>query len=100
MAKRPPSRIASSTKFRLATRRACRGRSPGGIELFAAMSGDVNPAHVDAEFAKNDMFHRIIAHGMWGGALISTVLGTELLGPGTIHSIVRAGNRAWRYSYL
>jgi acyl dehydratase len=35
------------------------------IELFAAMSGDVNPAHVDAEFAKNGMFHRIIAHGMW-----------------------------------
>jgi acyl dehydratase len=55
------------------------------IELFAAMSGDVNPAHVDAEFAKSDMFHRIIAHGMWGGALISTVLGTELPGPGTIY---------------
>ncbi len=55
------------------------------IELFAAMSGDVNPAHVDMEFAKNDMFHRIIAHGMWGGALISTVLGTELPGPGTIY---------------
>lgn len=55
------------------------------IELFAAMSGDVNPAHVDREFAKDDMFHRIIAHGMWGGALISTVLGTELPGPGTIY---------------
>ncbi len=55
------------------------------IELFAAMSGDVNPAHVDEEFARSDMFHRIIAHGMWGGALISTVLGTELPGPGTIY---------------
>ena len=55
------------------------------IELSAAMSGDVNPAHVDAEFAKNDMFHRIIAHGIWGGALISRVLGTELPGPGTIY---------------
>jgi phosphate acetyltransferase/phosphate butyryltransferase len=55
------------------------------IELFAIMSGDVNPAHVDPEFAKSDMFHRIIAHGMWGGALISTVLGTELPGPGTIY---------------
>ncbi len=54
------------------------------IELFAAMSGDVNPAHVDAEFAKSDMFHKIIAHGMWGGALISTVLGTELPGPGSL----------------
>lgn len=55
------------------------------IELFAIMSGDVNPAHVDEEFAKSDMFHRIIAHGMWGGALISTVLGTELPGPGAIY---------------
>lgn len=55
------------------------------IELFAAMSGDVNSAHVDEEFARNDMFHRIIAHGMWSGALISTVLGTELPGPGTIY---------------
>ena len=55
------------------------------IDLFAVMSGDVNPAHVDSEFAKSDMFHKIIAHGMWGGALISTVLGTELPGPGTIY---------------
>jgi phosphate acetyltransferase/phosphate butyryltransferase len=54
------------------------------IELFAVMSGDVNPAHVDADYARTDMFHGVIAHGMWGGALISTVLGTELPGPGTI----------------
>ncbi len=55
------------------------------IELFAIMSGDVNPAHVDEEFARSDMFHRVIAHGMWGGALISTVLGTQLPGPGAIY---------------
>jgi phosphotransacetylase/acyl dehydratase len=55
------------------------------IQLFAAMSGDVNPAHVDPAFAKDDMFHKVIAHGMWGGALISTVLGTELPGPGAIY---------------
>lgn len=55
------------------------------VELFAVMSGDVNPAHVDEEFAKSDMFHKIIAHGMWGGALISTLLGTQLPGPGTIY---------------
>jgi len=55
------------------------------IELFAIMSGDVNPAHVDQEFADSDMFHKIIAHGMWGGALISTVLGTQLPGPGAIY---------------
>jgi acyl dehydratase len=55
------------------------------IELFAIMSGDVNPAHVDEVFAKSDMFHKIVAHGMWGGALVSTVLGTLLPGPGTIY---------------
>jgi len=55
------------------------------IEVFAIMSGDVNPAHVDAEFASSDIFHKIVAHGMWGGSLISTVLGTQLPGPGTIY---------------
>ena len=55
------------------------------IDLFAVMSGDVNPAHVDEEYARSDMFHKVIAHGMWSGALISTVLGTQLPGPGTIY---------------
>jgi phosphotransacetylase/acyl dehydratase len=55
------------------------------IELFAAVSGNVNPVHVDPAFARDDMFHRVIAHGMWTGALISTLLGTELPGPGTIY---------------
>ncbi len=55
------------------------------IQLFAAMSGDVNPAHVDPEYAKSTQFHGIIAHGMWGAALISTVLGTEYPGPGAIY---------------
>lgn len=55
------------------------------IQVFAIMSGDLNPAHVDLEYAQSDMFHKIIGHGMWGGALISTVLGTQLPGPGTIY---------------
>lgn len=55
------------------------------IQVFAIMSGDINPAHVDNEYAQSDMFHKIIGHGMWGGALISTVLGTQLPGPGTIY---------------
>ncbi len=55
------------------------------IQLFAVVSGDVNPAHLDADYAATDMFHRIIAHGMWGGGLISAVLGTELPGPGAIY---------------
>ena len=56
------------------------------IEVFAIMSGDVNPSHVDEAFAKSDMFHKVVAHGMWGASLISTVLGTELPGPGTIYT--------------
>lgn len=55
------------------------------IVLFAIMSGDVNPAHLDEEYAKSDFFHQIIAHGMWGASLLSTVLGTQLPGPGTIY---------------
>lgn len=55
------------------------------IDLFAVMSGDVNPAHVDEEYARSDMFHKIIAHGMWGASLISTLLGTKLPGPGAIY---------------
>lgn len=58
---------------------------PQDIELFAVVSGDINPAHLDAEYAQSDMFHKVIAHGMWGGALISALLGTELPGPGTIY---------------
>jgi phosphotransacetylase/acyl dehydratase len=55
------------------------------IELFAVVSGDVNPAHMDPAFADTDMFHRIIAQGILEAGLISAVLGTELPGPGTIY---------------
>ncbi len=55
------------------------------ITLFGYMSGDINPAHFNREYAKNTMFKDVIAHGMWSGSLISTVLGTQLPGPGTIY---------------
>jgi len=55
------------------------------IEVFAILSGDVNPAHLDEAYARGTPFHHVIAHGMWGGTLISTVLGTRLPGPGTIY---------------
>ena len=55
------------------------------IELFAVMSGDVNSTHVDELYASSDLFHKIIAHGMWGVALISTLLGTKLPVPGTVY---------------
>ncbi|TWG92846.1 phosphate acetyltransferase/phosphate butyryltransferase [Luteimonas sp. J16] len=55
------------------------------IQLFALLSGDLNPTHVDPEFAASTRYSGVIAHGMWGGALISAVLGTRLPGPGTIY---------------
>src|SRR5262245_33843663 len=55
------------------------------ITLFAVMSGDINPAHVDPEYAMSSRFREVIGHGMWSGALISTVLGTVFPGPGTIY---------------
>jgi phosphate acetyltransferase len=57
---------------------------PEDIQLFAVMSGDVNPAIVDPDFAHSGMFREVIAHGMWSASLISTVLGTQFPGPGTI----------------
>ena len=59
--------------------------SPDDIKLFAAVSGDINPAHLDAQYAAGDIFGHVVIHGMWTGALISTLLGTQLPGPGTIY---------------
>lgn len=59
--------------------------SEDDIKLFAATSGDVNPAHLDAAYAATDIFGHVIIHGMWTAALLSTLLGTQLPGPGTIY---------------
>ena len=55
------------------------------VRTFAALSGDVNPVHLDAEFARNTAFGRPIAHGMLAASLISTVIGTRLPGINTIY---------------
>jgi phosphate acetyltransferase len=55
------------------------------IQAFAAVSGDTNPAHLDPTYANATLFHGVIGHGMWGGSLISTLLGTVFPGPGTIY---------------
>ena len=55
------------------------------IQLFAVLSGDFNPQHMDAEFAASTKYQGVIAHGMWGAALISAVLGMRLPGPGTVY---------------
>ena len=55
------------------------------IVLFAAVSGDTNPVHVNEEYARETMFKGRIAHGMLSASLISTVFGTKLPGPGCIY---------------
>ena len=65
--------------------RLLRTLTQADIQAFAAVSGDTNPAHLNPEYANDTLFHGVIAHGMWGGALISALLGTQFPGPGTIY---------------
>src|SRR3990167_2471244 len=55
------------------------------IKILAILSGDVNALHFDPEYAKHTLFHHIVGHGMWSALLISTLLGTQLPGPGAIY---------------
>ena len=55
------------------------------IVIFAGISGDTNPVHLDAHFADQTAFKGRIAHGMLSASFISTVLGTRLPGPGCIY---------------
>jgi 3-hydroxybutyryl-CoA dehydratase len=55
------------------------------IILFAGISGDTNPVHLNEEFAAATMFKGRIAHGMLSASFISTVFGTRLPGPGCIY---------------
>lgn len=58
--------------------------SPEDVARFADISGDVSPDHVDAGLTKSDVFHDTIVQSMWGNALISTLVGIELPGPGSV----------------
>jgi len=55
------------------------------VYTFAGITGDFNPVHVNAEFAKTTMFKERIAHGMLSAGFISSVLGTTLPGANTIY---------------
>src|SRR3546814_10430641 len=55
------------------------------ITMFAGISGDTNPVHLDQSFAEKTMFAGRIAHGMLSASFISTVFGTRLPGPGCIY---------------
>lgn len=54
------------------------------IELFAEVSGDRNPLHMDEEFAKETVFGQRIAHGALAASFISGVLGNQMPGPGSV----------------
>jgi 3-hydroxybutyryl-CoA dehydratase len=55
------------------------------VTTFAGLTGDFNPIHVDAEYARKSRFGQRVAHGMFTGGLISAVLGNKLPGPGAIY---------------
>lgn len=59
--------------------------SESDVYLFAGITGDLNPAHVDAVSASQGMFKQRIAHGMLSASFVSTVLAMQLPGPGTIY---------------
>jgi 3-hydroxybutyryl-CoA dehydratase len=59
--------------------------SESDVYLFAGITGDMNPAHIDQVASEKTFFKGRIAHGMLSAGLISAVLGMQLPGPGTIY---------------
>ncbi len=59
--------------------------SESDIYLFAGVTGDLNPAHINESYAKQTFFKTRIAHGMLLAGFISAVIGTKLPGPGTVY---------------
>lgn len=57
----------------------------GDIELFARVTGDFNPVHLDHAYAEKTMFKGRIAHGLLSVGLLSSILGNILPGYGTIY---------------
>ncbi|MBQ8206825.1 MAG: MaoC family dehydratase [Bacilli bacterium] len=55
------------------------------VILFAGVSTDINPVHLDEEVAKKGIFGKRVAHGILVSGLISAVLGNKLPGPGSIY---------------
>ncbi|MFZ2040255.1 MAG: MaoC family dehydratase [Desulfobacterales bacterium] len=63
----------------------CKTVSESDIYLYAGVTGDFNPAHIDAVYAAGTFFKKRIAHGMLSAGFISAVIGTRLPGTGTIY---------------
>jgi len=56
------------------------------VYLFAGITGDINPIHINQEYANNSIFKDRVAHGMLSAGFISAVIGVQLPGPGSIYS--------------
>ncbi|HEY8939221.1 MAG TPA: MaoC family dehydratase [Cellvibrio sp.] len=59
--------------------------TPTDVILFAACSGDVNPVHLDKDYAATTPFGEPIGHGMWTGSLVSAAIAMRLPGPGSVY---------------
>jgi 3-hydroxybutyryl-CoA dehydratase len=59
--------------------------SESDVYLYAGVTGDLNPAHINEEYARETFFKTRIAHGMLAAGLISAVMGMRLPGPGTVY---------------
>lgn len=55
------------------------------VVMFAGLSGDFNPIHIDSEYAKNTRFNERIAHGLLTSSLLSQLLGVHLPGKGSVY---------------
>src|SRR6185312_1908690 len=66
------------------TRTLTRTIGEADVRRFVEMTGDDNPLHVDRAFAEATSFRDVVVHGMLGASFISTVIGTQLPGPGAL----------------
>ena len=67
------------------TRQFAKTISESDVYGYAGITGDLNPAHINEEYARNTFFRTRIAHGMLTAGFISAIIGTKLPGPGTIY---------------
>ncbi len=87
----PPSEEAHDSQDHVAlltvgmTGKLSRTYRESDVTVFASITGDTNPAHLDEAFANESVFHGRIVHGFLTASLISAVLGTIFPGPGTIY---------------
>jgi 3-hydroxybutyryl-CoA dehydratase len=76
----------ADTRFQLGQRASfSKTVTESDVTTFAGLIGDLNPIHVDAEYARKSRFGQRVAHGIFAAGLISAVLGNKLPGPGAIY---------------